>query len=339
MTMKINSFDTQQKTLIIAEIGNNHEGDFSVAEEMVRQAAACGVDAVKFQTVIADLFVNPTQSERLTRMRKFQLPHEQFAALGKLAKELGLLFISTPLDIPSAKFLSDHVDAFKIASGDITFFPMIDCIAGSGKPIIMSTGICTLDEIHTTVSIILSVWQQNNIQSELAILHCVSNYPVPNEQINLRSIPFLQEMFSYNTIGFSDHTLGIDACTAAVSLGATIIEKHFTLDKQYSNFRDHQLSADPTEMKELVSRIRTIEPMLGRKEKAVQPCELDMVNVLRRSITIKRNLPSGHVITEEDLIAMRPGNGIQPGQESYWIGKTLIRHVAAGELLAINMVA
>jgi sialic acid synthase SpsE len=332
--MIINRFDTQQKTLIIAEIGNNHEGDFAAAQEMVRKAVECGVDAVKFQTVIAKEFVNPTQTQRLAQMSKFELPQDQFAQLAALAKELGVLFISTPLDLPSADFLLDYVDAFKIASGDITFFPMIEQIAKSGKPVIMSTGGSTTEEIKRTADILSS-----KANADVGILHCVSHYPVPNEQINLRSIPYLQDQFPNYTIGFSDHTLGIDACVAAVALGAKIVEKHFTLDKHYSDFRDHQLSADPAEMKELVNRIRTVEPMLGKPEKIVQPCEVGMIDIMRRSVTIRHDLPQGHTITADDLVCMRPGNGIEPGQEANWVGKALAQAVNAGDLLNEKMVS
>lgn len=330
--MIINQFNTQEKTLIIAEIGNNHEGNFSVAQDMVRRAADCGVDAVKFQTVKAKEFVNPTQTDRLKQMNRFELSQEQFAQLAVLAKDLGLLFISTPLDLPSADFLMDHVDAFKIASGDISFFPLHERVAASEKPIIISTGASTIEEINRTVEFI-----EEKHNGDLGILHCVCSYPVPNEEVNLSSIPFLQDQFPNQTIGFSDHTLGIEASVAAVSLGAKIIEKHFTLDKNYSEFRDHQLSADPSEMKELVNRIRTVETMLGKKEKKVQPCELQMINAVRRSVTVRHDLPEGHAIAADDLVWMRPGSGMEPGQESNWIGKPLSRSVKSGDLLEPSM--
>lgn len=330
--MKIENHNTEDKVLIIAEIGNNHEGDFAVAKEMLQQAASSGVDAVKFQTVIAKEFVNPTQTDRLARMSQFELSQDQFAQLASLARDAGVLFLSTPLDLPSADFLMDHVDAFKIASGDITFFPLIEKISLSGKPVIMSTGASTIEEIKRTVDFITS-----KTDKELGILHCVSNYPVPVEEINLRSIPCLQQQFPKNTIGFSDHTLGIDACVAAVALGARIVEKHFTLDKNFSDFRDHQLSADPADMKELVNRIRMIEPMLGKNEKAVQPCEVEMVHALRRSVTFRSDQPQGHILSAADLVCMRPGNGIEPGSESEWIGKTVSQDVKAGDLLDKKM--
>ena len=256
--MKIGSFDTDRAVLIVAEIGNNHEGSFELAADMVRRAAQCGVGAVKFQTVRAGQLVRRSEKARFDRLTQFELSERQFATLSELTRELGLLFISTPLSLDAAAFLGPLVDAYKIASGDNDFFPLIEKVARSGKPVVVSTGVSDVSQIDATVQFLRDQWKEGGTSGELGLLHCVSSYPTPPEQANLRSIPFLAERFGC-TVGYSDHTLGTEAAVLAVAAGARILEKHFTLDKHQSDFRDHQLSADPAEMDELVRRIRQAE--------------------------------------------------------------------------------
>jgi N,N'-diacetyllegionaminate synthase len=260
--MRIGSFDTDRAVLVVAEIGNNHEGNFERAAEMVRQAARCGVGAVKFQTVRAGQLVRRSEKARFERLTQFELSERQFGALSELAHELGLLFISTPLSLDAADFLKPLLDAYKIASGDNDFFPLIEKVARTGKPVVVSTGVSDVSQIDATVGFLRDQWKLHGITGELGLLHCVSSYPTPPEQANLRSVPFLAERFGC-TVGYSDHTLGTEAAVLAVAAGARIIEKHFTLDKRQSDFRDHQLSADPAEMSELIQRIRAAESLLG----------------------------------------------------------------------------
>jgi len=261
------------------------------------------------------------------------LTYDQFTALSLLAKELGLKFISTPFDLESAVFLDSIVDAFKISSSDNTFYPLIDKIAQTGKPTIISTGLCNLDHIKSVVDYILDIWKSNNIVLErLAILHCISAYPAPVEQLNLNCIKSLSEELGC-IIGYSDHALGIEAATTAVAVGARIIEKHFTLCKENSSFRDHSLSADPKDMRELVNRIRTVETMLGSEEKLLQPCEVEALPLLRRSIVAAKDLPAGKTIQNEDIIWTRPGGGLEPGNESVIMGRVLKKAVRIGACL------
>ena len=175
--MIINSTNTNEKVLIIAEIGNNHEGNFTLAEEMIGLAAEAGSDAVKFQTIIPERLVSVQQTERIKQLKQFQLSYDQFSKLAEVAKNEGVIFLSTPFDIDSALFLNDIVPAFKIASGDNDFFPLIEVIAKTGKPIIMSTGLMNLDEVKKSGLFIKNIWQENQIKQELALLHCVSSYP------------------------------------------------------------------------------------------------------------------------------------------------------------------
>ena len=210
--MKIGKIDTDKKVFIIAEIGNNHEGSFKIAKKMISEAADTGVDAVKFQTFIPEHFVSHQDQSRLNRLRNFQLSYNQFSELSKFAKKKGLIFFSTPLDIESAKFLNTIQPVFKISSGDNNFYPLIDTVTKFRKPIIISTGVADTDDIKKIYNKVSKSWSsKKKVHLNLAFLHCVSSYPVPNEQANLASIIYLKKMFPKVVIGYSDHTLGIDA--------------------------------------------------------------------------------------------------------------------------------
>lgn len=257
--MKIGPMDTDQKVFVIAEVGVNHEGDEAVAARLVRLAAQAGADAVKFQTFKVENYVSDAYGEaRVQRLKKFALPFEAFGRLARVAGEAGILFLSTPLDLESAKYLDTIAPAFKIASGDNNFWPLLLQVAATGKPTLLSCGLADLAAVDRAKSFIEAEWRRLGITQELALLHCVSSYPVPPDQANLRSIQLLRERFG-GTVGYSDHTNGLDAALMSVALGARIIEKHFTLDKHYSEFRDHQLSADPAELKHLISKVRELE--------------------------------------------------------------------------------
>ncbi len=332
--MKIGNFDTDDRILLVAEIGNNHEGDFAVAKKMVRVAAGCRVGAVKFQVMRAEHFVSRSDRDRFARVKSFELMDDQFGELADLARGLGLLFLATPFDLGSAAVLESMVDAYKIASGDNNFYPLIEQVARTGKPMIISTGISDGKQIKRAVDLVQCQWNKMGMADrQLGLLHCVSSYPVKPAQANLRSIPYLVKNFPGVTVGYSDHTQGITAALAAVALGARMVEKHFTLDKHYSDFRDHQLSADPAEMKELAGRIREEEKMLGVYGKSVQPSEWEMVGVARRSIVAARDMLRGQVITAGDLIWIRPAGGLAPGEEDKLVGKRLKRAVVFGEQL------
>jgi N,N'-diacetyllegionaminate synthase len=333
--MKIGRWDSEHSVLMIAEIGNNHEGQFDTAKRLVEEAAKAGVDAVKFQTFATERFVRKTDIARFQQLKKYELSPEEFAKLAHLARSLNLLFFSTPLDIESVYVLAPLVDAYKIASGDNNFYPMIDKIAESDKPIILSTGASDLAQVQRSVQFIRDKWNERGFQGMLGVLHCVSSYPVPPENANLRSIPFLMDKLD-ETIGYSDHTLGDEAAVLAIASGARIIEKHFTLDRDYSDFRDHKLSADPAMMRRLVDRVRTAETLLGTYSKHVQPCEQALLPVIRRSITAAVDLPAGHKIKVADLMWVRPSGGLSPGEESVLLGKVLKRAVKSGEALSAS---
>jgi len=322
--MKIGSFDTDRAVLIVAEIGNNHEGRFDLAAEMIRRAAECGVRAVKFQTVRAAHLVRRSEADRFARLTRFELSQRQFGELSELAHELGLLFISTPLSLEAATFLEPMVDAYKVASGDNDFFPLLEKIASTGKPVIVSTGVSDVSQVDATVRFLRGQWESRGTSGDLALLHCVSSYPTPPHEANLRSIPYLAEKFGC-TVGYSDHTLGTEAVALAVAAGARIIEKHFTLDKHQSDFRDHQLSADPEEMTELVNRVIQVDLRMGTPGKTIQSCEAASQTAIRRSIVAARDLKAGATIAVADLKWIRPGDGLRPGNEAMLLGRRLKR--------------
>ena len=213
--MRIGGFNLDEKVLVVAEIGNNHEGNVEVAKTLVQQAAACGVDAVKFQTFQTRYFVSSRDQARYERLLQFELPYSAWEELAKVAKELGLLFFSTPLDLESAKFLEALVDCYKIASGDNNFYPLLEQVCRTGKPIILSSGLSDLNQVQKSKRFIEANWHHTGVQPGLAILHCVSSYPVPAEQANLAAIPYLKSQLGC-AVGYSDHTLGLEACTASL---------------------------------------------------------------------------------------------------------------------------
>ncbi len=326
------------KTFIIAEIGNNHEGDFGLAKDLVERAIDAGADAVKFQTIVPDKLVNRSDAARFETLTKFALSRDQFAELSALTHARGRLFMSTPFDPDSATFLGEIVDAMKIASGDNTFYPLIAAAAQVGKPIVMSTGIADAADIDVAVDVLSTAAAGSVADADIALLHCVSSYPAPMDQANLAAIPALAARYPNHTIGYSDHTVGIEAAYLAVAAGARVIEKHFTIDNNYSDFRDHQLSADPATMRELVARVRETEAAMGDGAIGTATCEVEMGPAVRRSIVAAGDLSAGHELTLADLNWTRPAGGMAPGQEDQLIGKRLNRDIRQGDALAPDMI-
>ncbi len=330
--MKLGHVDLTREVLVVAEIGNNHEGSFALAEEMIGRAAAAGAQAVKFQTFVPEHYVSRQDAARLDRLRKFAFTSQQFESLANTSKRLGLLFFSTPFDLASADVLNRFCPIFKVASGDNDFLSLIERVASFRKPILLSTGLANITDLERAHSVILRSWEKAGHAGELVLLHCVASYPAPVEEANLLAIRTLAQHFG-GLVGYSDHTLGIDAAVLSVALGARVIEKHFTLDKNYSDFRDHQLSADPREMEELVHRVRMAAKLLGDGRKTAQPSEEGNRVGLRRSIAAGCDLSAGTTLRAEHLTWVRPGSGIPPGDEATVLGRTLQRPLRQGELL------
>ena len=335
--MIIGDIDTGKRVALVAEIGNNHEGSFVVAKEMITEAGNAGADVVKFQTFRTEDYVSADDTDRFNRLKSFELSIDEFTALSIHARELGLAFMSTPLDLRSVGGLTPLVDAFKIASGDNDFVPLLRSVCDTGKPLVVSTGLTDLEMSKRISELIHHEWARRKHQGDLALLHCVSAYPTPPEFANVRAIATMQSIPGCE-IGYSDHTLGIIACLGAVALGARIIEKHFTLDKEYSSFRDHQISADPSELRTLAEAIRDLEGVLGDGEKSVAPCEREATLAIRRSIAASRDLPEGHPLESEDLTWLRPRKGLAPGQEELLLGNRTVRAVTRGEPFSEEMI-
>jgi sialic acid synthase SpsE len=331
--VRIGDADTRERVLVLAEIGNNHEGDPAVARDLVRAAADAGAQAVKLQVFETSRFVRRRDEARFRQLSGYQLPRAEFERLAELAHELGLQFVATPFDLGTAEFLEPLVDAYKIASGDNDFWPLIDAVVATGKPVIASTGILDLEGVAALA---------DRLRGDHALLHCVSAYPAAPEDLNLAAIPLMEERFGC-TVGYSDHALGLDAAVAAAGAGARIIEKHLTLRHDFSDFRDHQLSADPGELRALVDRVAdppAPDPaLLGRAEKVVQVSEEANLVAARRSIAAVRDLPSGHTVRAEDLIWLRPRDGLAPGEEHLLVGRALTHDVPEGDSILAADVA
>lgn len=333
--MKIGNVDLDKDVLIVAEIGNNHEGDLALAEDLIARAAACGVQAVKFQTIVPERLVGPDQTQRLEQLRRFALSDAAHRRLHRAAANASVMFLSTPFDLGSVAMLDPLVPAFKVASGDNDFVPLLECIAKTGKPVLLSTGMTELAGVKAAMEPLRRVWRETNADPGLALMHCVSAYPTPAVEANLRSILALASLGA--TVGYSDHTLGVGAPPLAVALGARVIEKHFTISHDHSDFRDHKLSANPAQLKELVERVREANILLGDGVKRVMPSETETAKAARRSIVAIRDLPAGHVLAWGDLTWLRPAGGLPPGREAALIGRRLRRSVQAGGRLGPDL--
>lgn len=336
--MLIGPVDLDREVLVVAEIGNNHEGDFARAEEMIRRAAESGAQAVKFQTFVPEHYVSREDTARLERLRRFAFTFDQFERLARSAQSMGLVFLSTPFDLASAEFLNKLCPAIKISSGDNNFIPLLECVATFEKPVLLSTGLADLTDIDRARVAITKIWKQRGHDDQIVLLHCVSSYPTQASEANLNAIRTLRERFG-GTVGYSDHTLGVDAAVLSVALGARIIEKHFTLDKNLSDFRDHQLSADPAELADLVIKVRLANKLIGDGQKSTRQSEEQSRTAMRRSIAAGADLPAGTILRWEHLTWVRPGRGLEPGREDLLLGRALKRPFKQGELFSAEDVS
>jgi len=323
---------------VIAEAGVNHNGDVTLAHKLIDAAAEAGADAIKFQTFIADNLALPGASKaeyqmrsagsgesQLDMLRNLELPRSAYPGLVLHAHDKNLIFLSSPFDEASADFLEQlGVPAFKIASGEITNLPFLGHIARKGRPLLVSTGMCELEEVVVAMEEI-----RRGGNPPVVLLHCVSCYPAAPEDCNLLAMLTLKVKFGI-PVGFSDHTLGTSIAVAAVALGAAVIERHITLDKKM-NGPDHAVSSELCEFKTMVDSVRNIERALGDGIKRPALGEREIAAVARKSLYAARDLSPGTVLTPEDLVARRPGNGISPSRRGDFIGRTLTRLRTAGE--------
>lgn len=327
--MKLFGKNPDQDIIYIAEIGVNHQGDFEYAKHLLKLAAEAGADAVKFQSYTPERYASASNPERLERITRFSLSEEQFSELSDLAKTLSVAFFSTPLSEDWVDILNIRCEAFKIASGDITFEPVIRAAARTGKPVIISTGAATIADIDRAVSWIRDEIGTADLKDRLVIMHCICAYPAPLDQANINSIPFLRERYGVH-IGYSNHVIEPEACYAAIALGAPVIEVHFTDNKKDRDFHDHTLSFEPEELKTLIATGTRIKAALGTYDKTIQPCELDPP-LVRKGVVAANDLQPGHILSREDLMFARPATEIPSGDIERLVGKTLNEPYKKGE--------
>lgn len=331
-----------RKTLIIAEAGVNHNGSMKIAKDLVRAAKNAGADIVKFQTFNPDAITSKyaemaqyqkenigvvkSQKEMLSELT---LSYDEFVELSIFCKKIGIQFLSTPFDIPSLYFLKKlNCDLWKVPSGEITNYPYLVEVAKTGKKVILSTGMSTLGEVEEAVKLL-----KENGSGEVILLHCTTQYPTPYVDVNLNAMLTLKEKLGLD-VGYSDHTEGIEISIAAVAMGARVIEKHFTLDRNMAG-PDHKASLEPDELKQMVDSIRHIEEAFGNGEK--RPVEIEKANmkIARKSIVAKRNIKKGEILSEENITTKRPGNGINPMLWSKVLETKAIRDFGEDELIEL----
>lgn len=322
------------KVIIIAEAGVNHNGDILLAKKLIDVAVEAGVDYVKFQTFKADNLVskdakkanyqteniNDGDDSQYNMLKRLELSHENHLELIKYCSQKNINFFSTAFDVDGVNYLNDlELTFFKIPSGEITNYPYLKAIALCGKPVIMSTGMCNENEIESAIEVLI---KYGLLKENISILHCNTEYPTPMKDVNLKAMLSIKQKFGVK-IGYSDHTLGIEVPIAAVALGAMIIEKHFTLDRNLPG-PDHLASLEPIELKKMVSAIRNIELAIsGDGLKKPSESESKNISIARKSIHLNKNLQKGHILTENDIVSLRPGDGISPMEWGNVIGKRL----------------
>jgi len=331
--------------LIIAEAGVNHNGSLDIAKQLIDKAVEAGVDIIKFQTFKSEKLVSKAarQAEyqqrnigkkdegQLAMLKKLELSHADHEELMAYCHEKGIRFFSTAFDMDSIEYLhSLDLGLWKIPSGEITNYPYLRKIAQYHEPVILSTGMCELSDIEATVNVLVEFGVE---KEQITILHCNTEYPTPYEDVNLRAMLEIRDRFGVN-VGYSDHTKGIEVPIAAVALGATVIEKHFTLDKNMEG-PDHKASLEPDELKSMVVSIRNIERAFGAVHKTVSESEQKNIEIARKSIVAACPIKKGEMFTEDNLTVKRPGNGISPMRWNEVIGKVATKDFEEEEMIAL----
>lgn len=326
---------------IIAEAGVNHNGSFELACRLIDAAKESGVDCIKFQTFKSKNLVSrhaqkaeyqkaaTGDSSQQYMLSKLELSYDDFLRLKAYCDKVGICFLSTPFDFDSIHFLNSiDMPFWKIPSGEVTNLPYLMALAKTGKPVMMSTGMCTMEEIRDAMQVLRANGTQN-----IKLLHCNTEYPTPFEDVNLRAMITMKDAFHVE-IGYSDHTKGIEVPIAAVAMGATVIEKHFTLDRNMEG-PDHKASLEPHELKEMVASIRHIEVAIGSGDKTPSPSEKKNIAVARKSVVAKKVIKTGDIFTEENITVKRPGSGISPMKWFDVIGQAAKRDFEEDELIEL----
>ena len=332
------------KTLIIAEAGVNHNGDLALARQLIDVAAEAGADLVKFQTFSADRLVTthaPKADYQIqttdagesqhAMIRRLELTRDMHEALIAYCRSREIRFFSTGFDPKSIDLLADlGLDCFKIPSGEITNLPYLRHVGRYGKPVILSTGMATLGEIEAALDVLE---QAGTPRANITVLHCTTEYPTPMAEVNLRAMQIIHAAFGV-TVGYSDHTAGIEVAIAAVAMGASVIEKHFTLDRNLPG-PDHKASLEPGELKAMVSAIRNIEIALGDGIKRLTPSEARNKPIVRKSLVASQTIKEGEVFSAQNITTKRPGTGISPMRWDEVMGRISPRDFVADELIEL----
>lgn len=326
---------------IIAEAGVNHNGSFALACKLVDAAKEAGADCIKFQTFKSENLVSRSakkaeyqrkttgDSSQQDMLKMLELSFDEFLQLKSYCEKVGICFLSTPFDFDSIDFLNSiDMPFWKIPSGEVTNLPYLLALAKTEKPVVMSTGMCTLQEIRAAIDVL-----QANGTTKIKLLHCNTEYPTPFEDVNLKAMQTMRDEFHLD-VGYSDHTKGIEVPVAAVALGATIIEKHFTLDRNMEG-PDHKASLEPQELAEMVCCIRNIEKALGSGDKTPSPSEKKNIAVARKSIVAKTKIKAGDTLTEDNVTVKRPGTGISPMKWFEVLGTKAVKDFDEDELITL----
>ena len=330
----------QKRVFIIAEAGDNHNGSYENALKLVDKAVEAGADCVKFQTFITENVISKfaekaeyqkentnAEETQFEMVKKLELSFDEFRKIKEYCDEKKILFLSTPFDLDSIEFLqSIDIPFWKIPSGEITNLPYLIKIAKTGKDVIMSTGMCQMEEIKETLEIL-----KENGAGKVTLLHCNTEYPTPFCDVNLNAMKTIKEE-CHLEVGYSDHTIGIEVPIAAVAMGACVIEKHFTLDKNMEG-PDHKASLEPEELKEMVTVIRNIERAMGNGKKCPSESEQKNIIIARKSIVANCDIKKGEILTEDKLYIKRPGNGISPMKWYEVTGTKAIRNFDEDEMI------
>ena len=322
--------------LLIAEIGGNHEGDFEYAKKLTKLAIAADVDFIKFQLYTGDSLVNPLESaSRNEHFKKFELSKENHLELAQLCKKNLVGYAASVWHEDFFSWIDDYLDFYKIGSGDLTAYPILKKIAGIGKPILLSTGLATESEVIESVKFIQKINPYYIKTGSLALLQCTSMYPITHSDAHLNVMDRLREITRLSHVGYSDHTIGIDALKYAYAMNADVLEFHFTDDRNNRSFRDHTVSLTKADVENLIAEIKIINALKGNQIKTQLKIELENNHVtsFRRALYLKHDLPKGSTIKESDLISLRPNHGICSTQFQKLIGKITNQDIKKHETL------
>ena len=333
---------SDNRTLIIAEAGVNHNGSLDLAKKLAYTAKECGADIVKFQTAKLESLVSKQakmaeyqqknigqEMSQKEMLRQLLLTFNEFEELAEYCQEIGISFLSTPFDVESIEFLNSlGCDLWKVPSGEITNYPYLLKIAQTRKPVILSTGMSRMDEVRECYNLFVQ-----NGTPNITLLHCTTQYPTDYVDVNLNAMVTMKEEFSC-PVGYSDHTKGIEIPVAAVAMGACVVEKHFTLDRTMTG-PDHKASLEPKEFQQMVSMIRNVESAMGDGVKEPKAVEIPNISVARKSIIAKHSIKRGDVLSEDNLTTKRPGNGLSPMRWNEVVGTVAIRDFEEDELIEV----